>query len=231
LAPELIGAALAVHAGRRAEDPKKSRGIGRLKWEGNTMSKLKIAVVIGSTRDTRFGEIPAQWIFDIAKQREDLDVELVDLKTFDLPFFNEPASNLWMPSADQRAVAWQNKIGEFDGYIFVVAEYNRSITGALKNAMDQAYKEWTRKPAAYVGYGSVGGARAIEHLRLINIELQMIPVRSAVHIGGSEFYKVHPGMGKQAISTIEAAILPSAKDLLDQLTWLGKATKAARDAG
>jgi NAD(P)H-dependent FMN reductase len=194
------------------------------------MSKLKIAIVIGSTRDTRFGTIPAQWIYDIAKKREDLDVELVDLKDFDLPFFNEPASNLWMPSSDPKAVAWQNKIGEFDGYIFVVAEYNRSITGALKNAMDQAYKEWVHKPAAYVGYGSVGGARAIEHLRLINVELQMVPVRSAVHIGGSEFYKVHPGMGKQPISAIEDAILPSSKDLLDQLTWWGKATKAARSA-
>lgn len=194
------------------------------------MSKLKIAVIIGSTRETRFATKPAQWIHDLASQRDDLDVELVDLKDFDLPFFNEVASNLWVPSADAKALAWQKKIGGFDGYIFVVAEYNRSITGALKNALDQAYKEWVHKPAAYVGYGSVGGARAIEHLRLINVELQMVPVRSAVHIGGSEFVKVHPGMGKQPFASIEEAILPSARDMLDQLTWWGKATKAARDA-
>lgn len=194
------------------------------------MSKLKIAVIIGSTRDTRFATRPAEWIYDIARQRDDLDVELVDLKDYDLPLFNEVASNLWLPSADPRAVAWQKKVGEFDGYIFIVAEYNRSITGALKNALDQAYKEWVGKPAGYVGYGSVGGARAIEHLRLINIELQMVPVRSAVHIGGSEFYKVHPGLGKQPFSTIEDAILPSAKDMLDQLTWWAKATKNARAA-
>src|SRR5215510_12781953 len=106
-------------------------------------------------------------------------------------------------SQGPKAIAWQNKIGSFDGYIFVVAEYNRSITGALKNALDQAYKEWVHKPAAYIGYGSVGGARAIEHLRLINVELQMVPVRSAVHIGGSEFVKVHPFMGKEPISAIE----------------------------
>jgi len=194
------------------------------------MSKAKIAVVLGSTRDTRLGPKPAEWIFNLAKAHPELDVELVDLKAFDLPFFNEPASNLWMPSQDPKAVAWQNKIGTFDGYIFVVAEYNRSITGALKNALDQAYKEWVRKPAAYVGYGSVGAARAVEHLRLINVELQMVPTRSGVHIGGSEFFKIHPMMGNQPISAIEEAILPSAKTMLDELAWWAKATKAARVA-
>lgn len=192
------------------------------------MSKAKIAVIIGSTRDTRLAPKPAEWIFNLAKGHPELDVELVDLKSFDLPFFNEPASNLWMPSKDPRAVAWQNKIGTFDGYIFVVAEYNRSITGALKNALDQAYKEWMRKPAGYIGYGSVGAARAVEHLRLINIELQMVPTRSGVHIGGSEFAKIHPMMGNQPISAVEEAILPSAKAMLDELAWWAKATRAAR---
>jgi NAD(P)H-dependent FMN reductase len=196
--------------------------------ENKGMSKLKTAVIIGSTRDSRFGPKPAQWIFDLARQREELDVELVDLKAFDLPLFNEKASNAWMPSEDPRAVAWQKKIGEFDGYIFVVAEYNRSVTGSLKNALDQAYVEWVHKPAAYVGYGGVGAARAIEHLRLINVELQMVPVRSAVHIGGSEFRKVLPRGGNQPMSAIEEAILPPAKDMLDQLIWWGRATKAAR---
>lgn len=194
------------------------------------MSKARIAVIIGSTRETRFGTKPAEWIFNLAKQHPDFDVELVDLKDFDLPFFNEAASNLWMPSKDPKAVAWQEKIGTFDGYIFVVAEYNRSITGALKNALDQAYKEWGRKPAAYVGYGSVGGARAVEHLRLINVELQMVPTRSGVHIGGSDFYKIHPMAGNQPISAIEEAIGPSAKTMLDELAWWAKATKTARTA-
>lgn len=194
------------------------------------MSKARIAVVIGSTRETRFGTKPAEWIFNLARQHPDFEVELVDLKDFDLPFFNEAASNLWMPSKDPKAVAWQEKIGTFDGYIFVVAEYNRSITGALKNALDQAYKEWGRKPAAYVGYGSVGGARAVEHLRLINVELQMVPTRSGVHIGGSDFYKIHPIAGNQPISAIEEAIGPSARTMLDELAWWAKATKTARAA-
>ena len=102
------------------------------------MAKPKIAVIISSTRDARFADKPANWIFDLARQRPEIDVELVDLRDFDLPFFNEAASNAWVPTQDPRALAWQKKIAEFDGYIFVVAEYNRSITGALKNALDQA---------------------------------------------------------------------------------------------
>ncbi len=193
------------------------------------MSKLKIAVIISSTRDARFGEKPAQWILEKAKERSELDVELVDLRDFDLPFFNEAASNLWMPSQDPKAVAWQNKISEFDGYIFVVAEYNRSITGALKNALDQAYTNWNKKPFGVVGYGTVGAARAVEHLRTIGTELQMVSTRSAVHIGSGDFFTVWGGGANQPISAIEGSIAPSAKDMLDQLVWWGNATKAARE--
>lgn len=192
------------------------------------MSKLKIAVILGSTRDSRFGTKPAQWILDLAKQRPELDVELVDLKDYNLPLFNEVASNAWAPSQSQEAVRWQNKISEFDGYIFVTAEYNRSITGSLKNALDQAYVNWNKKAAGYVGYGTVGGARAIEHLRNIAVELQMASTRSAVHIGGSDFFTVWGGGANQPISAIEQNILPSAKDMLDQLTFWASAAKWAR---
>jgi NAD(P)H-dependent FMN reductase len=194
------------------------------------MSKAKIAVIISSTRDSRFGAKPAQWIHDLAKEREEFDVELVDLRDYDLPFFNEVASNAWVPTQDPKAVAWQKKIAEFDGYIFVVAEYNRSITGALKNAIDQAYVEWNKKVAGFVGYGSVGGARAIEHLRLIATELQMVSTRSAVHIGGSEFYTVWGGGKNEPMSAIEGVIGQSAKDMLDQLGWWASATRAQRAA-
>ncbi|MCB1516785.1 MAG: NAD(P)H-dependent oxidoreductase [Hyphomicrobiaceae bacterium] len=191
---------------------------------------LKIGVIISSTRETRYADKPAQWIFDLASQRDDLAVELIDLRDFNLPFFNEMASNAWVPTQSPEALAWQKKIGEMDGFIFVVAEYNRSITGALKNALDQAYVEWNRKPAGYVGYGSMGAARAIEQLRLINIELQLVPTRSAVHIGASDFFKVHPLGGVNApLSEIAQVIEPAAKDMLDQLTWLGNALKTARE--
>ncbi|WP_127753523.1 MULTISPECIES: NADPH-dependent FMN reductase [unclassified Devosia] len=193
------------------------------------MSKLKIGVIISSTRESRFGDKPAQWILDKANARDEIEAELVDLRDFDLPFFNEVASNMWMPSSDPRAVAWQKKVAEFDGFIFVVAEYNRSITGALKNAIDQSYVEWNRKPFGIVAYGSVGGTRAAEHLRGIGVEMQMVSTRSAVHIGGSDFFAVHPlGGQNKSFSDIEGSIGPSAKDMLDQLIWWGTATKAAR---
>ena len=194
------------------------------------MSKLKIAVILGSTRDSRFGIVPAKWITEVAKKRPELDVELVDLKEYDLPLFNEMATNAWMPSSDPKAVAWQNKLGTFDGFIIVTPEYNHSISGALKNAFDQAYKEWNNKPVAFVGYGMVGASRAIEHARGIAVELHMVSTRSAVSILGSDFVKVHPGMGKQPFATIEETIAPSAKTMLDELVWWGNATKAARKA-
>ena len=133
-------------------------------------SKPRIAIIVGSTRPTRFADKPAQWILKQAQARDDIEVELVDLRDHPLPFFDEKASNMWVPSENAEALRWQKTIGRFDGYVFVVAEYNRSITGALKNALDQAYKEWNRKPFTAIGYGSVGGARAIEHLRLIGVE-------------------------------------------------------------
>ena len=188
--------------------------------------KLKIAVIIGSTRDARFGPKAADWMMGVAQARDDMEVELVDLKSFDLPFFNEKASNLWMPSEDPRAVAWQKKIAEFDGYVVITAEYNRSITASLKNAFDQAYTEWNHKPIGFLGYGGVGAARAIEHARLIAVELQMVPVRSAVHIGGGDFFSVV--MKGEPMSSIDANIVPAAKDMLDQVVWWGKATQAAR---
>ncbi|NJR13553.1 MAG: NAD(P)H-dependent oxidoreductase [Phyllobacteriaceae bacterium] len=193
--------------------------------------KPKIALVIGSTRKTRFADLPAQWMLKQAAARDDLTMELVDLRDFNLPLFDEPASNAYMPSSNPQAVAWQKKMAEYDGYVFVVAEYNHSITGALKNALDQAYVEWAKKPMSAIAYGSMGGARALEHLRNIAVELHMVPTRNAVHIGGGDFWKVHPGMGGSGkIEDIEGALLPSAKLALDDVVWWAKATMAARSA-
>lgn len=190
--------------------------------------KPRIALIIGSTRPTRFADKPAQWMLKQAQARDDISVEVVDLRDHPLPFFSEVASNLRVPSKDPDAIRWQQTIAQFDGYIFVVAEYNHSITGALKNALDQAYKEWNRKPFTAIGYGGVGGARAIEHLRGIGVELQMVSTRSAVHIGGGDFMSVFPMGGNKPIEDIEAGLLPSAKAALDELAWWANATMAAR---
>lgn len=194
-------------------------------------AKPKIALIIGSTRPTRFADIPAQWMLKQAKARTDMDVELVDLRDYPMPFFDEKASNAWAPTENPVAIRWQQKIAQFDGYIFVVAEYNRSITGVLKNALDEAYVEWNRKPFTAIAYGSMGGARALEHLRTIGVELQMVSTRAAVHIGGSDYMVVHHMGHRKPMEDIEQHLLPSAKAAFDDLVWWAKATMAAKKVG
>ena len=197
------------------------------------MAKVKIAVIVSTTRAARFGHKPAQWIADIASQRDDMVVEVLDLREYPMPFFDEVASNAWVPSQNEVAQRWQKKVAEFDGYIFVSAEYNfvsaeynRGVPAVLKNALDYAHPEWNKKPAAFVGYGSVGAARAIEQLRLIAIELQMAPIRTGVHIQGADFMAVWKG-GKDIA---ELSYLPqNATDMLNQLVWWTNALKAARE--
>jgi NAD(P)H-dependent FMN reductase len=192
------------------------------------VSKPKIAVIIGSIRPNRFGDKAALWILEHAKARNDFDVELVDLADYPLPLFDAPASDMWMPTPNPIAAKWQAKLNEFDGYIVVTAEYNRSIPGALKNAIDWAYKPFMRKAVAYVAYGSVGGARAVEHLRNIMVELQAVSVRHGVHIGGSEFASVF--MGQRPWDEVKTTFDPFVPDLLNNLVWWTEATKAARES-
>ena len=191
------------------------------------MVKPKIAIIISTTRAARFGEKPAKWIHGIASARTDMSVELIDLRDYPMPFFDEVASNMWAPSKNEVAQRWQKKVAEFDGYIFVTAEYNRGVPAVLKNALDYAYPEWNRKPAAYVGYGSVGAARSIESLRLICVELQMAPTRTGVHIQGGDFMAVWQG-GKdiKELTYLEK----NSKDMLDELQWWASALKVARAA-
>ncbi|WP_424950984.1 NADPH-dependent FMN reductase [Deinococcus sp.] len=188
---------------------------------------LKIAMIVGSTRPTRFADKPAAWLKGITDARTDAQFELVDLRDFPLPFFDEVASNAWAPSQNPVAVAWQQKLAEYDGYIFITAEYNHAPTGVLKNALDQSYKEWVKKPAAFVGYGSVGAARAIEQLRMIAVELQMAPIRTGVHIQGADFF----GAWQQGAALEDMGHLqPGVTAMLDELVWWGNALKTARGA-
>lgn len=191
------------------------------------MEKPNIAVIISTTRAGRFGDKPATWIFDLASARKDLRVELVDLRDYPMPFFDEPASNAWVPSKNEVAQRWQRKVAEFDGYIFVTSEYNRGVPGVFKNALDYAYTEWNRKTAACVGYGSVGAARAIEQLRLTCIELQLAPIRTGVHIQGADFFAaLQDGKPLSELPFIEQ----NATAMLDELLWWTAALSAARAA-
>jgi NAD(P)H-dependent FMN reductase len=142
-----------------------------------TMPNLKIAIILGSTRPGRNGKAVADWVTDKAAARTAADYELVDLADHPLPHMDEPIPPSVGQYVGEHTKAWAETIAAYDGFIFVTPEYNHSTSGVLKNAIDYLYAEWNNKAAAFVSYGSVGGARAIEHLRAICSELQMAHVR------------------------------------------------------
>lgn len=137
--------------------------------EEKTMGKLKIGIILGSTRQGRVSPQVGEWVKTIADKRNDAEYEIVDIADFKLPFLGE---------ADAPGIgAWNEKLDSLDGFVFIVQEYNHSITGALKNALDLARDAWNNKAAGIVSYGSTGGARAAEHLRGIMGELMIADVR------------------------------------------------------
>ena len=190
---------------------------------------LKLALIIGSTRPNRFADVPARWVAEAAAERSDFTLEVLDLRDWPLPFFDQPASpargggDYANPVVDR----WQRRIGELDGFIATAAEYNHGPTAVLKNAFDTAYAEWNKKPIGFVGYGGVGGARAVEQLRMVAVELQMAPVMRAVHIG------LEPSLGVmlhgKALDDY-AYLAESRTAMFDQLVWWGTALKVAREA-
>ena len=186
-----------------------------------------IGIVVGSTREGRFSERAAAWFHGIAARRTDVSVEIIDLRDYPMPFFDEPASPAWVPPKDQAAVRWAAKLAELDGFVFVTPEYNHGYSAVLKNALDYAFQQFNRKPAAFVGYGGVGAARAIEQLRMVAIELQMAPVPKSVNIGMTEFL----GIWQQGKSFDDFPHLAQAANgMLDDVAWWAKALKTAREA-
>lgn len=140
----------------------------------------KIAIILGSTRPGRNGEAVARWVHDLAAKRDDAQFELVDLADYPLPHLDEPVPPSLGQYTKEHTRTWSAKIAEFDGYVFVTPEYNHSTSGALKNAIDYLFREWNNKAAGFVSYGSTGGTRAVEHLRLIMGELMVADVRAQV---------------------------------------------------
>jgi len=141
---------------------------------------LRIAIIIGSTRPGRNGEAVGKWVYEVARKRSDAEFELVDIKDFNLPLLDEPAPPSMGQYSKPHTKTWAAKIGSFDAYVFVTPEYNHGTSGALKNAIDFLFAEWNNKAAGFVSYGGAGGARAVEHLRLILAEVQMATVRNQV---------------------------------------------------
>jgi len=193
-------------------------------------SKPRIAIVIGSTRPGRYADKAAAWMLKQAKARDDIEVEILDLRDHLMPFFDGKGPLISVPSENPEALRWQATLTRYDGFIFVVAEYNHSITGVLKNALDQAYKEWNRKPFTALAYGGAGGSRAVEQLRLIAIALQMVSTAGAVHIGGADFKTTSPMGSGKPIEDIEEHLLGPTKAALNELVWWAGATMAAKAA-
>jgi len=187
-----------------------------------------ISVIVGSTREGRFSEKPAKWIWNHLKRRDDVDVRLLDLRDYPMPFFDQPVSPATpgRPPYDNVVVKrWTAAIALSDGFIFVTPEYNYGPPAVLKNAIDWVYPEWNRKAAGFVSYGSAVGARGVQQLRQTLIEVQLAPVRSSVHIPVATLWAHYKGGDVDAgLAELEA----SARALIDDLLWWTTALKAAR---
>jgi NAD(P)H-dependent FMN reductase len=142
--------------------------------------RMRVAIIVGSTRSTRKSEKVARWVLEQAEERNDFEAELVDLAEQGLPIFDEPKPPGAGDYRHEHTKRWATLIDSFDAYVFVTPEYNHGIPGVLKNALDFIYGEWNDKVAGFVAYGNTGGARSVEQLRLVMAELKVATVRSAV---------------------------------------------------
>ncbi len=180
---------------------------------------IKIAIITGSTRPGRNSEAVAKWVYEIAKMRQDAGFEIVDIKDYNLPLLDEPFPPVTRIYHHQHTKDWSAKIDSFDAFVFVTPEYNHSTSGALKNAIDYLYHEWNNKAAGFVSYGSVGGTRAVEHLRLIMGELQVADVRAQVALSLYTDFENFSDFKPAALH------VKSTNTMLDQIIAWGRALK------
>jgi NAD(P)H-dependent FMN reductase len=183
---------------------------------------IKIGIILGSTRPNRVGEAVARWVHELSGKRSDASFELIDIRDYDLPLLDEPIPPSQGKYRKDHTKRWAETIDAFDAFVFVTPEYNHSTSGALKNAIDFLYREWNNKAAGFVSYGSAGGVRAVEHLRLIMAELQVADVRAQVTLSlFTDFEK---------FSTFKPADMheKTLGTMLDQLVAWGEAMKSVR---
>ena len=184
----------------------------------------KIAIILGSTRPGRNGEAVARWVLEQASTRTDAEYELVDLRDHPLPHLDEEVPASMGMYSHHHTKKWAATIAAYDGFVFVTPEYNHGTTGVLKNAIDYLYAEWTNKAAGFVSYGSAGGARAVEQLRLVMGELQIADVRQQVQFSlfhdFESFSTFVPGPQHAAMAAL----------LFDQVVAWAEALQPLRDA-
>ena len=180
------------------------------------MTKLNICIILGSTREGRLSPQVGNWVKELADKRGDANYTIIDIADYKLPLLGESGADA------SGAAAWSEAVAAQDGFVFIVQEYNHSITGALKNALDYLRVEWNNKAAGIVSYGSVGGARAAEHLRGILGELLVADVR--VHPALSLFTDFENGAELKA-APVQA---DSVNQMLDQVIPWATALKTIR---
>jgi len=190
---------------------------------------VTISVIVGSTRQGRFSEKPAQWILQELQKRKEVEARLLDLRDFPMPFFDQPMppARPGRPAYEHDIVKnWTAQIAAADGFVFVTPEYNYGPSAVLKNAIDWVYPEWNRKAAAFVSYRSTMGARAVQQFRETAIELQLAPIRSSVHIPVSTLWAHFQG------GDVEKGLAESEKQanvMIDDLLWWTATLKAASE--
>lgn len=191
------------------------------------MENINVKVIVGSVREGRFSSRATEWISNELKKHP-VDVEILDLRDYDMPFFNESVtpSTKKEPYKNEAVARFTNKIAEGDAFVIVSPEYNHSMPGVLKNAFDWVFQEWKNKPVCFVSYGTVGGSRAVEHLRMVAIELSMHPIRESIHINGEQYF---PALfGKTDMNELLNSFNKKAENMINDLTWLARALKNAK---
>lgn len=186
-----------------------------------------IQIIIASTREGRRAERVGAWFTAIARAREDLRCEVIDLLEWDLPWYRDsvpPPRGGYRVEATRR---WAAKVAEADGYVLLTPEYNHGYPAALKNALDHVYAEWNHKPVTFVTYGgTAGGVRAAEQLVQVAVELKLAPLRPQVHIpmAGRVF-------GRGGSGEVEPRHAEAADVALRELAWWARVLRAARADG
>jgi NAD(P)H-dependent FMN reductase len=188
---------------------------------------LKIKVIIGSTREGRFAEKPARWITGLLGKKEGVELEVLDLRDYPMPFFSEAETPSYkkQPYTEPNVVKWTAKVAEADGFVIIAPEYNHGYSAVLKNALDYVGSEWNSKAVGFVGYGSAMGSRAIEQLRSVVIELGMAPIKYSVHM---PFDVIMASMQGTPEAELFTAYDERGSGMLDQLISWSKALKSLR---
>lgn len=188
------------------------------------VNMIKIKILTGSVRPGRFNPQPVKWIYEIAKKRKDISVEVLDLAKINLPLLDEPIPPSQHNYSKPYTKKWSKIIASADGFIFVTPEYNHSVSPVLKNAIDYLWFEWQYKPVSYISYGSgAGGARAVEHLRGIAGETKMYDLRDQILLPNYWEQKDEKGVYQFSEQQVQLA-----NKILDDLTFWAKTMKQAR---